>query len=372
MKRALVAAAVLAVIGVAVFLALGGKFGAAVPAAKPGPAQAPEPVKAAGQVAAEGRVVPVRSATLSFAVGGVVAEVFVKEGDQIQAGQLIARLSNGRQQAAVAQAEAEQARAQARVNEVRAGSRPQEIEAAQAALEQAQAALAKLRQGAAAADLAEADAAVVRAQARVVAEQLQPGAQARDVAAAQADLAAAQARLERLQQGPTVAELAQAEAQVKSAQAQLDLKRAGPRHEAIAIAEADLAGSKPQIKQAQIAFMETELRAPFPGIVATLDLKPGQYVGLGAASVRLADLSQFQIETEDLTELKVARVQEGAPVRIKLDALPGAELTGRVAQIKPMGEKKQGDVTYTVVVRPDTLDGRLRWNMTAALTFEGK
>ena len=64
------------------------------------------------------------------------------------------------------------------------------------------------------------------------------------------------------------------------------------------------------------------------------------------------------------------RVREGAAATITFDALPGLELAGRVLQIRPLGENKQGDMTYTVVIQPDQLDDRLRWNMTAAVAIE--
>ena len=78
----------------------------------------------------------------------------------------------------------------------------------------------------------------------------------------------------------------------------------------------------------------------------------------------------LQIETDDLTELDVVRVRDGAPATVTFDALPGLSLTGKLLRVKPLGENKQGDMTYTVVIQPDRLDGRLRWNMTAAVAIE--
>jgi HlyD family secretion protein len=96
----------------------------------------------------------------------------------------------------------------------------------------------------------------------------------------------------------------------------------------------------------------------------------GEQVGPGAPLVRLADLTFWQIETDDLTELNVVRIGEGSPVKIEFDALPDVELTGQVVQIKPIGVNKQGDITYTAVIVPDQSDPRLRWNMTAVVTID--
>ena len=61
---------------------------------------------------------------------------------------------------------------------------------------------------------------------------------------------------------------------------------------------------------------ETELKAPFAGIVAEIAPVAGEQVGAGAAVVRLADLSAWQIETDDLTELDVVKVKVGTPASI--------------------------------------------------------
>jgi len=56
-------------------------------------------------IIAEGRLVPLKSLELSFAASGYVAELLVKEGDAVQANQVVARLGNAEQlQASVAQA----------------------------------------------------------------------------------------------------------------------------------------------------------------------------------------------------------------------------------------------------------------------------
>ena len=84
----------------------------------------------------------------------------------------------------------------------------------------------------------------------------------------------------------------------------------------------------------------------------------------------MADLSDWRIETDDLTEINVVYVQEGDRVAISIDALPDLELEGTVTRIKPLGENKQGDITYTATITPDSIDERLRWNMTASVIID--
>lgn len=392
--------------------------------AEPTPVAAPQ----LPRTTAEGKVVPSRSVSLSAATSGTAAEILVKEGDQVAAGQVILRLENARLAASAAQAEAALARAQAKLAELKAGALPQEVASAQAAVDSAQAkldrlagdadvrsaqaavasaqaALAKLREGASndqriAARAEVANAAAVRAQAQAaydrVKDEANIGARPESVALEQATNAynAAAARLADLERGASAADLAGARARVDQAQAQLDalvaarpadiaaaqaalrqaqaqleLTRNGARTEVIAAAEADVAAAQAGLDQARAALAETELRAPFAGVIAELRPAAGEQVTPGAVVAQVADLGDWQIETTDLTELNVVRVKEGDAVTLTYDALPGETFRGTVARIKAIGENQKGEISYTVIIRPEQSDPRLRWNMTAAVDF---
>ena len=384
-----------------------------------------------GELVVSGKLVPARSATLAFTVTGIVSEILVSEGDRIDAGQVLVRLVSERQRAAVAQAEAGLRRAQANLDALRAGPRPQEVEEARAVLAAAEARLTKVKQGprpeevaaaeaaltaaqayleklqkgpdendlaAARAELSNAEAALRQAQsaydqvswrsdiemlpqslrlqeatnnynvAKARLEKLLSEPSEATMANARAQVQKAEAELNRLKSPVEPADIAAAEAEVLRAQAQLELLLAGARPEALATAEAEVAAAKASLEQARAALAETELRAPFAGVVASVDVRVGEQVTPGAAVIRLADFSSWQVETTDLTELDVVRIEVGSPVTVTFDAIPGLELTGRVVQIKQIGETRQGDVVYTAIVKLDGQDKRLRWNMTASVT----
>jgi len=404
-------------------------------AADSGPqaAQVLPPVKADPRVLAEGRVVPVRDAALSMPTAGIVAQVLIQEGDSVEAGQALLRLTDARQQAAVAQAQAALGAAQARRDELRRGTRRQEVESAQATLQAAQARLNGLLEGPTPEEIAVAASAVASAQAAL--QQVLEGSRAEELAAACAEMAnaeaalrlaqaeydrlswrndraalsvsldleqatnthtAAQARYVALVKGATEADIAAAEAGVQQAgaeldrvkaaardsdilaaqaeirreRAQLELLQAGARPEQIAAAEAEVAAAEAAREQAQVALEETQLRAPFAGTVASLKVKVGEAVTAGVPLVQLADLSAWQIETEDLTEMDVVNVQAGDRVLVTVDALPGVELPGKVVRIRSVGEDKHGDMTYTVIIQPQGSDRRIRWNMTTMVAIE--
>jgi HlyD family secretion protein len=111
------------------------------------------------------------------------------------------------------------------------------------------------------------------------------------------------------------------------------------------------------------------LTAPFAGTITTLDVRVGEFASPGAVVARLADTSNMQVETTDLTELNIVNVKEGTSVTMTFDAIPGLELPGKVTRIRSYGDNRQGDIVYTVYVTPDQQDARLRWNMTAKVNI---
>ena len=182
-------------------------------------------------------------------------------------------------------------------------------------------------------------------------------------------MASSRANLDKLGGEQRNGALAAAQAMVEEAQANLNRLRAGASKRDLAVAGAEVQRAEAALQLAQVALDETELQAPFAGIVATLDLKTGEYVAPGAPVAHLADLAAWQIETTDLTELDVVHVSAGSPVTMTFDAIPGLELPGTVSRVRSFGESRQGDITYIVTITPDRQDERLRWNMTAAVSI---
>ena len=128
----------------------------------------------------------------------------------------------------------------------------------------------------------------------------------------------------------------------------------------------------PALARAKAALAALEVTAPFAGTVVSVPAHVGEYSAPGAPVAYLADLSGWQVETTDLTELSVVNVHEGDPVTVTFDALPDLKLAGKVVTITRYGENKQGDIVYTVVVRLDQQDERLDWNMTAQVDIAAR
>ena len=142
------------------------------------------------------------------------------------------------------------------------------------------------------------------------------------------------------------------------------------RHRAlVAQSAAEYETQKNKLAEAKGILDKTEMRSPMDGTVAYLDVKPGEHATLGTVLVRVADEAVWEIRSDDLTELMIARVRVGDFVQLTFDGLPEVEIPGRVSFIRPYGEKKRGDITYTVTIAPERWDARLRWNMTAQIAI---
>ncbi len=319
------------VISVLTVLTVAGCGGA--PTAPATPTTSAKAVKASSSIVAEGKVVPVKFANLGMTTGGIAAEVLVKEGDHVDANQVLMRLASSQQKAAVATAEASLSKAQAARQKLFQGPNDSDLTAARA-------------------DLANAQAALKQAQA------------AYDQAGGSSNPYAGMM--------PTSLALEQAYNSYTAAKARLDTLQKPPRAADVAAADADIAVAQADLDRAKAALADTELHAPFAGTISTVDVKVGEQVTLGTEIIRLADFSAWEIETTDLTEINVVKVSEGSAVTLTFDAIPGLELPGTVARTKSLGENRQGDIVYTVTVKPDKMDERLRWNMTAKVSIVPK
>lgn len=177
----------------------------------------------AGNVVAEAVLIPYRQADLSFKAVGRVQQVLVAEGDQVRAGQELARLDTRDLEQAVLEAEAGLKQAQAQLSKAQAGPRPEEIAAADAAvaIAEAEAKAAESAVAVANGQLAAAQAQLLNVQASVSSAQIAVRVAQANLAAEQAALRSAQASLNKLVAGPTELELQIARKQVELAENEL-------------------------------------------------------------------------------------------------------------------------------------------------------
>lgn len=381
---------------------------------------------------ATGRVVPQVEATLSMMQRGNIIQIYVQEGDFVALGDVLLQLDDSFQKADVAENKAELARAKAELAKLQTPARVEEIQAAQASLDTAIAELRRLDDSIIPGQLAIAEASLASAEAGR--NQVLDGPSQASVLAASAELEGAELYLEQAQRaydqvswrndvgllpesqnlqnatvqynaalakvraaqtGATDAEISGAGAQVDRYQAELNMLSAALPAEREALeaevryyesrlallqagpvpADVDAANARVEAAEARLAssmaeLTNTALRAPFSGTVAIIEPNIGERVEVGTPVIRLADLTSWQIETSDLSELDIANLVLGSRTTLQFDAIPDLAMTGFVKSIRPFGEDTEGDTYYKAIILPDQPDERLRWNMTAFVTFE--
>jgi RND family efflux transporter MFP subunit len=97
-------------------------------------------------------------------------------------------------------------------------------------------------------------------------------------------------------------------------------------------AQAGLAAAKKQLELAQAQAGKTVLRAPVEGVVASVEVEPGENVNPGQPVVVLNSGSEAEVEIA-VPEQLVAQVKVGLPVTVLVDALKGKRLGGTVSEV---------------------------------------
>jgi HlyD family secretion protein len=395
------------------------------PPSAPGVASGPGIIKT-GSLTALGTILPAQMVKLSFSTGGPVQVVKVQVGMQVKAGEALAELDTtdlgmdvqeAEDSLALYQASLDQARAGAREQELliaRAeyertlaqhehlldGARPEEIAIAQADYQAALARYKDVLSGSddedlivAAASVEKAAIVVQRAQAEYDAVAVQPDVGISPQAAAlheatidyqaavaeyerlkslprqasldemQAQVDSAEARLRLVESGPTQSEITASESDVTIAQARLHLNQAGARPEDVAVALARVQQARTALARAQLALSKAKLLAPFEGTVSAVFLSPGEWGAPGVPVVELLDTSHWRVETRNVGELSIGRVQLGQEATVRVMAFPGKELRGRIVTISPVAVVQQGDTTYTLLIELEPTELNLRPGM---------
>jgi multidrug efflux pump subunit AcrA (membrane-fusion protein) len=172
-----------------------------------------------------------------------------------------------------------------------------------------------------------------------------------------------------IEQAMLEGDLAVAQARLAQAEADWGDVKDGPDPEVLALAKARLEQTTAAVKAAEAALRDAELRAPFDGTVSAVLTRSNEWVNPGQPVIDLADLTRFQVETTDLSEIDAARVAVDAPVTITFDALPGVVVQGHVVRIAPKASEGSG-VNYTVWIQLDEIPSGLLWGMTAFVDIE--
>jgi HlyD family secretion protein len=308
------------------------------------------------QIKVNGLVQSIRKINISPSTQGRIMELFVREGDRIQAGQAIARMDDEQLQAQVSQYEAILDRSQAQLAERLAGSRQEEV--------------------------AKAEADVIRSEARVqeARSQLQLATEKlnrRQIL--QKEGAITREALNESQVDVRNAEdnLTQTQASLAISQQDLARQRSGFRAEEIAQTRAQVAEANAQLQSFQIQLNNTLVRAPFGGIITRRFTDVGDFVAPttsasssdGATSASIAELSSgLEVEAK-VPEANIAGIKQGQSVEVRSDSYPDQVFKGQVQSIAPRAVKENSITSFRVKVKLETGLEQLKAGMNVKLAF---
>jgi RND family efflux transporter MFP subunit len=116
----------------------------------------------------------------------------------------------------------------------------------------------------------------------------------------------------------------------------------------------DVARAEAQLRQAQYEIEQSVIRAPFPGVVTERFTQRGEYVQVGAASVRLVDTSDIEARATAALEL-AGSVHPGQVVAVRDH---GVERRGTVRTLVPVGDDRSRQFEVRVALtHPEWLVG---------------
>jgi HlyD family secretion protein len=283
---------------------------------------------------------------------GRIAEIHFREGDSVQAGDVIARLDDEQIRARQEQARAALAGSEARERAARSQLAGLEDQLRQSRIETEQARIdAEGRVRQAEAELASAEAELAQqeaslklalfdkdaytrlAQTGAVSER--QGRQAVTAAEQQtAVVAAAKRRVEAARGALTAAKANLENPNIRAAQEAAVRKRIAQQEAEIAAAVASANEARFALQEAQANRQDLFVTAPFDGTIVTRSAEPGEVVAAGTAIVTLLDFTKVYLRGF-VPEGEIGRVKVGQPARVYLDSNPNQPIEAFVSRVDP-------------------------------------
>ncbi|MFA5413631.1 MAG: efflux RND transporter periplasmic adaptor subunit [Patescibacteria group bacterium] len=162
-----------------------------------------------------------------------------------------------------------------------------------------------------------------------------------DLAAAEATIKEREAALENIKEGPDALDLRSQELVVRQ------------RKEALAEVRANLA--------------DYTVRAPFDGVITTVDVQKGDSVSSGTTIATI--ITKERVAEISLNEVDAADVKVGQKATLTFDAVEELSITGEVAEVDALGTVTQGVVTYNTKIIFDTTDERVKPGMSVSASI---
>ena len=155
-----------------------------------------------------------------------------------------------------------------------------------------------------------------------------------------------------------------------ASKAKLEAARAGvdAAKAVIAAAQKRHESARGQMREAEIALGDTELRSPFAATVLARRVELGTLAAAGASAFTLADLGTLKARF-NVPDYALTAFRQGQSLALSIDAFPGQRFAGRVLAIAAAADPKVRSFEIEVVIQNSGL--KLRSGMIATVLAGG-
>jgi RND family efflux transporter MFP subunit len=327
-------------------------------------------------VSASGSLVYATSEQLTFDSAGTVAAIYVEKDSSVKKGDVLARLDSTSvesQEEAVARARIAVRDAEDALENAQNPYTELEIAAANATVEQARQQLldAQTRGPLKIADAEYAVSLASQNYNNALVSYMNSSISSEQLENVRRKLEAAKLDLESVEQNANKAVL-DAQGNLVKAEDALGNMTVDPLE--VALKQSNLDSAKAALddalEQLESAKEGYPVVAPFDGVVAEVDVEPGDEVNANTVVLKLVDPSVIEVSAS-VDEVDVSQVQQGQNASISLDAISGLELSGNVSSISSFANSQSGVVSYSVTITVTSIPSgvQLREGMSATATI---
>ncbi len=314
------------------------------------------------RIIATGTIKPVNEIKVSPKNTGLIKQLYVQQGDEVKAGQILAQMDDSNIRGQIEAARGNYLMAKDNYLKMRNGNRPQEV------------AIARYQERRARNIVQQAEQNIIRLKAQIESVSQQAirddtmaerqsylddqGAisdQDKLNAETQSKMTHAQLDAARKELSQAEATLLQNQAEHAAAQEQHELSRIGFRQEDIAQAQHAVIQAKGSLDTLQSQLNDMTIRAPFAGVITQKYADTGAIVTpttsaatSSATSSSIVALAGRLEMVAEVAETDIGKIKLGQPVEIISNAYPDRVFHGRVTQIAPEAVVTQNVTTFEV------------------------
>jgi HlyD family secretion protein len=276
-------------------------------------------------------------------LSGYLTELSIRQGDKVNLGQVIARISRVDLEAQALRDEAALQKAEAQLRDLEKGVRTQERSELIASIGSAEAVDKK----------AQADLERYRSLYN-------------------------QGAVSQQQWDTVQVNFETAQSSVRAAQARLSLADEGNRPDTIEAQRLEVVRSKAILTMARTQMADTVVSSPQQGVVLTKNFEKGEFVNAGSAIATIGNVQDCWVKIY-IPSTQLGLIKIGQPAVVKVDSYPGKTFSGEIKEISQNAEftprqsltqNERANMVYAVKVRIDNAEDVLKPGMPADVVIK--